>query len=206
MSKQSKSEKVWSWFQENSKRLESFPTLEESKQEQLENEFLKHIHAFNDGLFFEVDEEENGYALTITAEGDADLFSHVEELVASAPKVENWTIHNLRQPLGTEVVSEYEDLLFDPEETVFIPLVNEQDPFAVGIEVCYDDYTKQKHDEWLIGTFMMLDTVIGEKATALDIDYVSVRDTPKDIENMDYYAVAEIGEYIAEVKGRKSDD
>ena len=206
MSKTTSPQKIWDWFLENQEKYKSFPSLEPEKQESLEEEFLKVIHSFDDGLFFEIDEEESGLSLTITAEGDADLFPKVDELVGIAPEIEGWEIHNLRQPLGPEVISEYEDLLFDPDETIFIPLANEADPFAVGIEVCYDNYEKGKHEDLLIGTFMMLDTVIGEKSTALDVDYVAVRKTPKDIDKLEFQYISELAEYIAEVKGRKVDD
>ncbi len=205
MNKTTQAKHFWEWFVANQASYKSFPEEAPEKQQELEDIFLNHLHAYCEGLFFEIDIEDTACALTITAEGDADLFPEVSELVSSAPDLPGWTIHNLRQPLG-DVISEYEDLIFDPDDTIFIPLVNEEDPFAVGIEVCYDEYSKDRHEDWLIGTFMMLDTVIGEQSTALDIDYVAVKKTPKDIEKLEYHYISDIGEYIAEVKGRKPMD
>ena len=47
---------------------------------------------------------------------------------------------------------------------------------------------------------MILDTIIGEKSVALDIDHMEVIKTPENISELDFGHLSNIGEYISEKK------
>ena len=65
----------WNWFVANSERLTMLNDLDEPARQQLLDEMQHQLSAYHDGLTFEIgDQTAQGRTLTISAEGDFDLF------------------------------------------------------------------------------------------------------------------------------------
>ncbi|MBV6645607.1 MAG: hypothetical protein KI790_09170 [Cyclobacteriaceae bacterium] len=202
MNTSSRIQQFWSWFSANHDQFLSFHETDESEKERLLDELLVALHEYNKNLFFEIgiDPEDEKKELIITAEGVVEHFSAVEELVDQAPALEEWIFIKFRQS-KKGVSTQIDGKDFDPEEVIFIPLTNDSDPEAIGIHVCYPDMRDADKEMYLVGTFIMLDTVIGEKATALNIDYLDVVPTPTDIQKIEYWYLSDIQSYIDETHG-----
>jgi hypothetical protein len=127
-------------------------------------------------------------------------FDDVERLVDLAPVVSPWKFIKFKQPQGRVLVTRYKDREFDPQDIVFLPLSMTGKPDAVAIRVCYPDYTEEENDMFVKATYLVLNTLIGERAAALDIDYLDVVRTPDDIDEEDFPRLDGIAQYI---EGRK---
>jgi hypothetical protein len=66
--------------------------------------------------------------------------------------------------------------------------------------VCYDDYDESEKDNLIIGTYLILDCILGEKSSALDIDYLEVIKTPENIIDYEFIFLDEIERFIIEKK------
>ena len=73
----------------------------------------------------------------------------------------------------------YEDVELKPSEMWFEPLEHPNNPVAIGIKVCTRNFELVKDSEWLRpAVHKMLDTILGEKSFALDIEHVAIDQLP----------------------------
>ena len=65
----------WNWFIANSEQLTMLNDLDEAQRRSLLNEMQQKLDTYCEGLTFEIsDQTAQGRTLTISAEGDFDLF------------------------------------------------------------------------------------------------------------------------------------
>lgn len=194
--------RFWNWFEKNQHQYLFLNQVDEVEKERLLNEFLENLHIYCDGLFFSIGghPKDEKIDIIITAEGIIEHFDKVEQLVKKAPKLKDWKVIAFKQPGDPGFKIDFGNREFDPDQTIFIPLISEEDPNAIGIHVCYPDYDEEDRSLFMSATFLMLDALIGEKATSLDIHYLDVINTPDDIGNYDFMHLSNIGEYIKEKK------
>jgi hypothetical protein len=193
----------WNWFKERNEAFLNInsDTLDEQERDDLLNEMEEHLHTYCDCLYFEIggwpgeDQE-----LIITAEGDTGFFTHVEELVNNAPDIDKWTIIAFMQPVSLEsdpYICEFEDVELKANDIWFLPMDSKSNPKSIGIRVCLPNYKDVKDSKWLQpAVFKVLDTVLGEKAFALDIDYVDIGPLPDNPEEQGMIELKEIAAFI----------
>lgn len=197
-----KAEIFWNWFVKKQNRFLFLSDVTESEKDKLMNEFLIELHKFNDNIYFEIGghKDDEKVELIISAEGDLEQFPAVEKLTSYANEYKNWKIIAFKPPMGNGFNLSYGGKVFDPENIIYIPLTAKQDPKAIGINVCYPDFEESEKEIYINGTYLILDTLIGEKSTTLDIDHLDVIKTPENISNFDFGHLSGIGEYIAQKK------
>jgi hypothetical protein len=195
-------ERFWNWFDKNQNKFLFLSDVTESEKDKLMAEFLSELHKFNEDIYFEIGghPDDEKVELVISAEGFIEFFPAVEKLTSLAPEYENWEIIAFKPPMGNGFSLNYRDKVFDPEKIIYIPLTAKQDPKAIGFNVCYPDYEESEKEIYVNGTYLILDTIIGEKSTALDIDHMEVIKTPENISEFDFGHLSNIGEYITEKK------
>jgi hypothetical protein len=193
-----KEKKFWNWFDKNNSKYLFLNEVEEDIKERHMNEFLGQLHKYSKGLYFLIGghQDNKKVELIITSDGIIEYFPKVEKLVNAAPKLHNWDIIAFKPPEGIDFITEIGGRKFDPKEIQFIPLETKADPKAIGIQVCYHDFSEEQKDLFLQGTFIMIDSMIGEKSCALDIDYLDVVRTPGNIEDIRTLQLIELSEHI----------
>lgn len=194
----------WRWFEKNNAKFFFLNQIDnkEEKEKLLDN-FLEHLHQYSDKLFFEIgghpDETQD---LIITAEGNLDYFPKVEELVKQAPKLKDWNIIAFKPPFDPGFVIEYRGIKIDPKKTWFLPLENEDNPSQLGLKICTLDYSSSKEKDFLSAAYLALDSILGEKSNALNVQHVQVEDLPNDPEEEGLINLAELPQYITWKKSK----
>lgn len=199
-------QQFWDWFSANNSRFLFITDVSEQEREIFMNELVQHLHNYCGQLYFQVGGQPGNkkMELIISAEGLAEYFPKVEALVDAAPAYDNWAIVKFKQPQGPELVAQYGGRDFDPKKTMYIPLHNKNKPNAIGIHVCYPDYSEEEKSLFVGGTYLMLDTILGEKSTTLDIEYMDVIKTPANITEMGFGYLSVLKEYVDKIKGRSN--
>ena len=192
----------WDWFAANHFKFLFVHEVEENIKNKMLDELLEKLHQFNHCLFFEIGSCRTGelMELVITAEGDVEHFPAVETLIDAAPKLKDWRFIKFKQPNCQSFTINFRGKDFNPEEVIFMPLSSEEDDDSVAIQVCYADYRAYEREIYLNGTYIMLDALLGEKSTALDIDYLEVMSIPSNISEYYYLDLIELPSYIKEKK------
>ncbi|WP_183558762.1 hypothetical protein [Mucilaginibacter sp. SP1R1] len=141
---------------------------------------LEQLHIYCDKLFFEIGGwPDRDQELIITADGDINYFERVEELINDAPEIKGWIFTAFIQPTDLDYASNFEDVDLKPFEMWFLPLDNKNNPKSIGLRICLPNYDSVKDSEWLeAAVYKVLNTVLGEKSFANDVDYIEIKHLP----------------------------
>ncbi|HEY4328040.1 MAG TPA: hypothetical protein VGN20_28910 [Mucilaginibacter sp.] len=195
--------KFWNWFEKSNKSYLSLDDANEDIKEQLLQDIEDQLHEYCDQLWFEIggmpgEEQE----LIITAEGDVNFFGQVEALINSAPTIEKWKFIAFIQPQECNNTIDFEGIELKRDDLWFMPLQSASNPKSIGIKVCTADYEAVQENKWFKNAvYKMLDTVLGEKSVAIDINHVDYGKLP---EKPEEHGMIELAELPAYVKWKKS--
>lgn len=201
-----KAKNFWNWFSENNKAYLFLNEIENEVKEELLQNLMENLHSYCDKLYFEIGGFPGGdQELIITAEGNPDYFEHVEILIAEAPEIPNWSFIAFIPPREIDFEMDYEGVVLKPAEMWFLPLENSKDPHSIGIRVCTMNYEVIKDHEGLnAAVYKSLDTILGEKSFALDIDYLDINQLPDEPEQMGMIPLSQLPGYVEWKKSKRS--
>lgn len=193
----------WDWFAKNQSQFLFLSQVDADERNRLLNELMEKLREYDENLSFEIgghpDSEKVDFI--ISADGIIDYFESVENLVAQAPELSNWNIVAFKPPMPEDHTIKINEKEFDAKKIIFIPLTNPDEPSAVAIRVCFADLDEENKNLHINASFLLLDALIGERATAIDIDYIEIEKTPADIAEYPFLHLTDIGDYIKEIKG-----
>ena len=199
----SKEQEFWNWFEENEAKFFFLNQIDdENEKERLLDYFLERLHDYCDKLYFLIGgRPDEIQELIITAEGDTSLFEKVEELVKHAPSLPHWKVIAFKPAREEDFTTVYADVKLDPKMMYFIPLHSENSE-KLGLRVYIDDYEQTDTDDFLTATYIVLDTILGEKSSALDIGYVELENLPPGAEREELIELSKLPRYVAWKKSK----
>lgn len=169
-----KVQEFWDWFKLNEARYFFLGQVtDEIERERYLDELLEHLHLYCEQLYFEVGGAQEGNRdLIITAQADVRFFDDAELLVAHAPNLEHWNFIALKPATGEGVVK-YGDARLDADLMYFDPLENKSSQ-KIGLRVYVENYNVADHDSFTAAAWILTDSLLGEKSSAMDIGYLEV--------------------------------
>jgi len=195
----------WSWFTAHSESLTMLNDLDEADRKALLDEMQQQLTAYCDGLTCEVGEQTaNGRTLTISAEGDFDLFRYVVELVDNAPDVDWWEFIAFRQPKGKNLRVLFDRYRFETAKMAFMQLENDEEPDIIGLRVALPDlpagYAPKvddpEGDDLLVGVYVTLEALLGEFDCTTLIGYVDICPMPKEPFKAGFRPLDDLPEFV----------
>jgi hypothetical protein len=200
----SKEQQFWDWFKQNETKYYFLNQIddEEEKEKHLDN-FFDHLHEYCENLFFMVggqpDEKQD---LIITAEGNTNFFGQVEALVEQAPLLEHWNVIAFKPAQADHKFKvKHEGIELDPQTLYFIPL-NSKKSDQIGLRIYLDSYDSTRKQDFLTVAYWVLDNILGEKSSALDIGYVEIEALPPYPEREELIELTKLPQYINWKKGK----
>jgi hypothetical protein len=193
-----KARQFWEWFEENCKSYLFLNEVEEETKSKLLTNLLDHLHWYCEHLNFEIGGEPGGkQELIITAEGDTFYFEEVNTLISTAPVMEDWEFIAFVPPRGDAFEFGFEDVTLKASDIWFLPLRDLARPEIVAIKVCTPFYDRLKEYQWLRpAIYKILESVVGEKTFALDIQYVDIGELPPLPSEEGMMQIAQLPKYI----------
>jgi hypothetical protein len=186
-------QQLWQWFTGNHSR---FAYAQHDRL--LLDMILAKLREINNGFFFEMSLDLYPKEFIVTAAGNTKLFSLADEVIAHAPKLLDWHFISLKPPKGFKFTSRFRGFLFDPRKMWFMPLRKHDDKTFLGILVGYEGGSDFAEKEIVRGgTFLVLDTGLGERIAASNMQYLEIVDLPTNPPASGYRKVAELAEYIS---------
>jgi hypothetical protein len=190
----------WNWFKDNNSAYLFLNQIEdESEKQRLLDNLMKRLHQYCDKLYFQIGgHPDDDQELIITAEGNSDYFKLVEDLVSLAPTVPNWKFIALLQPdISKDFHINYEGIVLASNQIYFLPLDHEDSPSLIGLRICIKNYESLKDNKWLQPTvYKIIDTIVGEKAFALDIDYIEIDELPEEPKEEGMFELSGLPSYL----------
>ena len=97
----------------------------------------------------------------------------------------------------------YEGIRFEPRAMWFLPLESSSSPDDLGLRVGVPNFTHDIERQTMSAVAVILETAMGERAAALDIQHLEIACLPESPESHGYIKLPELPAYIAWRKGRK---
>jgi len=196
-------EQFWKWFDENRQRYYEIEEVYDKELYQLLQTKLSEYQPF---LSFQIGGTIGSptRTLTITANGNLELFSKVESLVAAAPTFNFWEVKAFKPADGFEIKVNVGGVIFDPKKLRFTPLEITKYPDIGAIRIYMPEYEKNKDELFRIGVNALLEACLGEKKAALQINYFDIQSYPESPEEYqmseDFTLIEEFIEYRENMK------
>jgi hypothetical protein len=199
----------WKWFQKNEKDFFKVVKTHKNVEEGFFDKISPKLNELKDDYFYVTGmHDENTAELVMTADGVIKNIVFVEELVASAPKIEGWMFTALKAPLDVANVSiSMGDYEFNKENLHFYSNDNEEYPDEINVTVVHDDLTEENNKTVVNGTYIFLDNFLGELnfATTIDnIDIIGKKEAQKElvpIEKLKDFLIWREKEFVEKYEG-----
>jgi hypothetical protein len=194
--------RFWTWFAAHERRLRAM----KDSQDALWDTALAELKRVKKGFAFEMSEEAKGSReFVITAqEGDRKLFGVVDAMVAAAPLLRGWTFVALKPAMGFDFTHSYEGVVYDPKAMWFLPLNLTDRPGDLGLRVGVPSLRELDQDAAEFAVTIILETGLGERERAADVQYVEVTRLPNDPAKEGYIELPDLAAYIAWRKRRNA--
>ena len=189
----------WTWFQQNAPK---FPSTEEFDA-RFGDELSRQLARIKPGLVYEIAVSENGSGeLGISADGLRDLIPYVKELVQAAPSLDGWRFTAFRPRMddyagfrlnmgGLEIdagklwcYSRVEDGHFD-------------------LIIYHPEYSDEMRDKLVNGTYILLDTALGEYHVMTEVRYIDLQQLPADPEAAGLYRFEKLRQVLDDYRKNK---
>lgn len=195
-------ENFWTWFSENEKTYRNF----QDNSDKCLNELLSKAKKISDGLAIELELPKDGTInMTISADGVADLFPIVQQIVDKAPKVSGWKFFAFRQRIPTEkvkgMVLKIQNREFNPGKMKFSPIINGD---SLDIIIYADNITEENHNQVAYGGLILIDNILGEYDCVTKVRSYDFHNMPQNADNLnDLFPLLELAEYVDDFHIRK---
>ncbi|HEX4320337.1 MAG TPA: hypothetical protein VHZ52_05510 [Acidobacteriaceae bacterium] len=134
--------------------------------------------------------------LIVTAEGHVDAFPVAEQLINLAPTIEGWIFLALKPPMGFNFTTVYEGTFFDPRAMWFLPLERDQLEADFALRIGVPGLNAMDERVALNAVLVILDTGLGERSAALDIQKILLAELVANPESQGYIELVELPDYI----------
>lgn len=168
----------WRWLEAHKRELDSL----DNPNDYFWKEILDRLHTFSERLYIEVSRLSSKTferELIITACGRQELFPVADRIVANALQIPGWRFISLKLAMGFDFKTRYEEIEFDPKSMWFLPLDNKTNPRDLGLRIGIPDLSPDIERQASNAALIILDTTLGERVAALEIQHVETTVLPE---------------------------
>jgi hypothetical protein len=162
------------------------------------------LHDYCNKLYFELGGKPNGtQELIISAGGNKEYFDKADYLVSLAPKIADWEFVSLKPARGINFITNYEGIQIDPKKIWFSPLEDKKDASKLGLRLYIPNFKEKNENTFIDASYEMLDSMLGERRSAMDIQHIEVVQLPLNHEQQGLIELSKLADYIQWKKGKK---
>ena len=200
-----KTEQFWQWFQDHNEQLIALGDLDDKKRHELENALQYQLSKYCDGLAYDLGEATaNGRTLTVTAEGDTDLFRYVVDLVDNAPDLDWWEFVAFKQPLGTDLKVRFDRYTFETKKMYFQQLECEEEPEMLGLRIAVEG-SKPDDEDFQVGVYVTLEALMGEFDCATLVGYMETVPVPEEPFKAGFQSLDDLPKFVEWFKAKRDE-
>jgi hypothetical protein len=179
----------WELFTELAPRLAELTTAEDPIYDRLQAQ----LHSVDPRLFIELSADSDERELVITADGNSDLFTLADAVVAAAPRLQGWSILALKPRLGFPESVTWEGVSIHIADVLFDPITPE-DSDELVLQLFVPGISEQEVDSAHNALLRALDHALGEREFAASVQYTEV--IPLNGSGEDYIPLLKLEEFL----------
>ncbi|TEW69538.1 DUF695 domain-containing protein [Mucilaginibacter phyllosphaerae] len=174
-------ETFWDWFRQHENTFYKVVKEQGNIEKVFFDKLSVKLKELKDGYFYLTGMlNDETVELVFTADGAIENIVFVEELVSSAPKIDNWVFTALKPALSIDNVSiKMNNYMFTKNNINFYAEENENFPDEININIVHDDLDEANREAIVHGSYIFLDNFLGELNFATTIDNISFVDKNK---------------------------
>ncbi|RKS03014.1 hypothetical protein [Flavobacterium sp. 102] len=202
-------EHFWSWFSGHQSKLKNLITLSAKEKKYYVYWLDWHLHFYAPGVDFILifpNRKNEKTKMIISANGNPDFFTKVEEVIKPAPKFKDWEFKAFVQPskdidemeAGLDKPYIFKDINLKASELKFIPFEYE-DSKKIDMIVYLKNFTVHCNNKNLLeAVFIIMQDIIGEKSLYKNINFVELAQMPED-DNIELIYLYDLQCYLDEI-------
>jgi hypothetical protein len=190
-------DKFWFWFQNNEKRLRDF----EKNPDKALTEVLKNLRVIQEGLAVEFEPpKDNVIFMTISADGDKNLFPLIQEIILKAPKIEGWRFIAFRQRMPKDklngMILKSSNHEINPNKMKFYPIISGD---TLDIIIYTEKVTEENYNQVAYSGLLLLDNLLGEYDCVTKVRSYDFHNMPSNQNELDdLKPLLDLADYIDE--------
>jgi hypothetical protein len=188
-------DRFWKWFEINQKRIRGF----ESYPDQILTEVSDSAKKIQRGLAIEFEPPANGIVVvTISADGDKNLFPIVKTIVQKAPKIAGWSFVAFRQRFPKDkvisLVLKAQNHELNVNKMRFFPVISGD---SLDILIFADNVTQENFNQVAYGGLLIVDNILGEYDCVTKVrsyDFQNMPTKPEELKEL--IPLVDLAEYV----------
>lgn len=167
----------WNWFVGQEQNFYQVVKDRNHIEEQFFDVMSPKLKSINEGIYFLTGMKDDTTAeLIFTPDGVVKNIAMIEDLVAAAPAIPNWTFTALK-PDSLDIsrnALNMGDYSFGSENLWFYSIIDENYPDEIAITLVYQDFQEADKDMITNAAYILLDNYLGELNAVTTIDFLEV--------------------------------
>lgn len=204
-------QEFWKWFAANSNAFHQAIKTRENLEENFFDILTPKLSELREGIYFLTGMmNETTAELIFTPDGAVKNILFTEELVNSAPEIQNWKFTALKPSTNIENVAiQMDDFVFDTNTISFYPTEHAEYPDEIDITIVHKDFTEENKEVITNGVYIFIDNYLGELNSVTTIDNLAVvgtNDTTEEtisIDKLKDYLIWREKEFLEKYEGTR---
>jgi hypothetical protein len=176
-------EKFWSWFKENERRLRNF----EENPDRYLTEVLTRAKKIQPGLAIEFEPAKTGMInMTVSADGDRNLFNVVQNIIDRSPTIDGWKFIAFRQRMNLEQVKgmklKAQNHELDPGKMKFLAMA---DGDTLDLIIYTKGVAEENFNQIAYGGLLLIDNILGEYDCVTKVRNYDFHEMPTENDELD---------------------
>lgn len=186
----------WDWFSANHKKFWKAVHNGEKIEEVFFDKMMSKLNQIKDGIYFLTGMYDGETAeLILTADTNIKNIVFVENLVKSAPEIDNWKFTALKPEMNmSKFQIKMDNHFFSAENLSFYATHDENYPDEIDLIIIYDNFNEAEKDIIINGVYIYMNNLLGELSSATIIDHLQIKGNHQ--ENVELIPIAKLKDYL----------
>jgi hypothetical protein len=188
-------DEFWDWFVSEEKTLRSF----QNDPDKIVGQVMDRARKIKDGIAIEFEPPKNNIInVTVSADGNRDLFPLVQRIVEKAPKIDGWTFVAFRQRVPKDIVKGFtlklQGVELHPDKMKFFPMPSGD---SLDVIIYANNVTEENYNQVAYGSLLLVDNILGEYDCVKKVRKYDIHNMPTSKEELNgLMPLVDLAEYV----------
>ncbi|MCE3074379.1 DUF695 domain-containing protein [Chryseobacterium gwangjuense] len=187
----------WNWFSANQKKIWKAIHNGEKIEEVFFDKMMSKLNQIKDGIYFLTGMYDHRTAeLILTADTNIKNIVFVEDLIKSAPDIDNWKFTALKPEVNiSKFQIKMENHTFSADNLSFFATHEDNYPDEIDLTIVYDHFIETEKDLIINGVYLYINNLLGELSSATIIDHLQIKGNSQ--EQVELIPIVKLKDYLS---------